>query len=102
MIQEGKYVLNGALEGFDPRSSLWRRTRQVGFGTLPNGEYALLYLEWGTPEEFARALQAAGLSTALRLDSGSSAAVFLEGKYLNSGFKRRVPNELVIMPRTTP
>ena len=102
MIQEGKYVLNGALEGFDPRSSLWRRTRQVGFGTLPNGEYALLYLEWGTPEEFARALQAAGLSTALRLDSGSSAAVFLQGKYLNSGFKRRVPNALVIMPRTTP
>jgi len=102
MIRGGQNVLNGPLEGFDTRSSLWRRTRQVGFGVLSTGEYALLYLEWGTPEEFAHALEAAGLRVALRLDSGSSAAVFVGKDYLNSGFKRRVPNALVLIPRVLP
>ena len=102
MIRDGHNVLNPQLEGFDTRSSLWRRTRQVGFGVLGSGEYALLYLEWGTPEEFTHALESAGLSTALRLDSGSSAAVFVAGEYLNSGFKRRVPNALVLVPRALP
>jgi len=102
MIQGGQNVLDGPLEGFDTHSSLWRRTRQVGFGVLSSGEYALLYLEWGTPEEFAHALETAGLSTALRLDSGSSAAVFVGKDYLNSGFKRRVPNALVLIPRVLP
>ena len=102
LVRDGLNVLNGPLEGFDTRSSLWRRTRQVGFGVLSTGEYALLYLEWGTPEEFAQALEAAGLRVALRLDSGSSAAVFVGGDYLNSGFKRRVPNALVLVPRVLP
>jgi len=102
LIQGGQNVLDGPLEGFDTRSSLWRPARQVGFGVLSSGEYALLYLEWGTPEEFAQALEAAGLRVALRLDSGSSAAVFVGGDYLNSGFKRRVPNALVLVPRVLP
>lgn len=102
LIREGRYVLNPKLEGFNTHGSIWRRTRQVAFGVLQDGRYAIAYLEWGTPEEFAKALLKAKIHTALRLDSGSSASVFAAGKYLNHGNRRRVPNAIVMVPKKPP
>ncbi|MFN8509542.1 MAG: phosphodiester glycosidase family protein [Deinococcaceae bacterium] len=101
LIRDGQYVLNPKQEGFNTQGSIWRRTRQVAFGISQDGRYVIAYLEWGTPEEFARALLKTNIHTALRLDSGSSASVFAAGKYLNHGNRRKVPNAIVMVPKKT-
>jgi hypothetical protein len=99
LVRGGQYAVNPQLEGFDTRSEIWRSTRQVGFGLDAQGRYVVALLEQGTPEEFARALQAAGLRDAIRLDSGSSAAVLVAGGMLSGRWGRTVPNALVFVPR---
>jgi hypothetical protein len=99
LLQGGQYVLSPAQEGFNTAGSIWRRTRQVAFGTFADGRLVIAYHEWATPEEFAYGLLKSGLQTAMRLDSGSSASVFVQGHYLNHGGKRKVPNAIVLVPR---
>jgi Phosphodiester glycosidase len=104
LVQGGQYALNPAREGFNTAGSIWRPTRQVAFA-LVGGQPSIAYLENGTPEEFARALIAAGVQDAMRLDSGSSATVFVAGGYtgtggyLNTVYSRTVPNAIVFVPR---
>jgi hypothetical protein len=99
LVRGGQYAVNPQLEGFDTRSEIWRSTRQVAFGLDAQGRYKVAMLEQGTPEEFARALQTAGVRDAIRLDSGSSAAVFVAGGMLSGRWGRTVPNALVFVPR---
>ena len=93
-------------EGFNTAASIWRPTRQVALG-LWKGQPTVAYLEHGTPEAFAAALVGAGLSDALRLDSGSSASAYLTGGYgnlggyLNTVWGRPVPNAIVFVPKLT-
>lgn len=104
LVQGGRVALNPAREGFDTGTNIWRATRQVAYGTL-GGQPTLAYLEHGTPETFAAALAGAGLRDAVRMDSGSSATVYLQGGYaglggyLNTVWSRPVPNALVLVPR---
>jgi hypothetical protein len=99
LITNGQYVVNPQLEGFDPSKEIWRSTRQVGFGVDAQGRYVIALLEQGTPEEFAKALLAAGLREAMRFDSGSSASVYLAGGMIGGKWGRTVPNALVFVPR---
>ncbi|MBB6098743.1 hypothetical protein HNR42_002178 [Deinobacterium chartae] len=99
LVAGGQYAVNPVAEGFDTRTNVWRPTRQVAFGTMPDGDYVIAYLEWGTPEDFARALQKVGVRDALRLDSGTSAAVYVGGGYFNRVWSRAVPNAIVVLPR---
>ncbi|GAA4009137.1 hypothetical protein GCM10022631_21810 [Deinococcus rubellus] len=106
LIQGGQIVLNPAREAFDVLSGVWRPTRQVAFA-IYKGQPTLAFLEFGTPETFARALHSAGVQDALRLDSGSSATVFVSGGYLGTGgylntvWSRPVPNAIVLVPVST-
>lgn len=103
LIQAGQIVLNPAREAFDVLTGVWRPTRQVAFA-IYKGQPTLAFLEFGTPETFARALHNVGVQDALRLDSGSSATVFVSGGYLGTGgylntvWSRPVPNAIVLVP----
>jgi exopolysaccharide biosynthesis protein len=99
LVRGGQYAVNAAQEGFDTTAEIWRSTRQVAFGLDAQGRYVIALLEQGTPEEFARALVKAGLVDAVRLDSGSSAAVYVAGGMLSARWGRTVPNALVFVPR---
>ncbi|GEM46994.1 hypothetical protein DC3_26290 [Deinococcus cellulosilyticus NBRC 106333 = KACC 11606] len=101
LVREGQYAVNAAQEDFDVKTSVWRPTRQVAFGTTSAGDYVFAYLKWGTPEDFARALLKAGLKEAMRLDSGTSATVFVSGGFLNRTWSRPVPNAILMVPRLT-
>ena len=104
LVRSGRAVTDPRREGFDTAASIWRPTRQVALG-LWRGQPTIAYLEHGSPEAFAAALVGAGLSDALRLDSGSSATAYLTGGYgglggyLNAVWSRPVPNALVFVPR---
>jgi hypothetical protein len=99
LVTAGAYSVNGVKEGFDVNTEIWRATRQVGFGVDANGKYVLAMLELGTPEDFARALVAAGLRDALRMDSGTSAQIALAGGTVGARWARAVPNALAFVPR---
>lgn len=103
LLSGGKVVLDPAREAFNVYGSIWRPTRQVAFA-LYQGQPTIAFLENGTPENFAAALARAGVSDALRLDSGSSATVYTTGGYLGTGgylntvWSRPVPNAIVLVP----
>ncbi len=99
LVRAGKYAVNPQQEGFDVNAEIWRSTRQVAFGLDAQGRYAVALMDQATPEQFARALIAAGLMDAVRLDSGSSAAVYVSGGMLSGRWGRTVPNALVFVPR---
>lgn len=100
LVDDGKVVVDPAREGFDTTSNVWRPTRQVAFAVI-GGDATIAYFDHGTPEEFARALAAVGVTRALRLDSGSSATVFFGGGYLNTVWSRPVPNAIVFVPKSS-
>ena len=103
LMMGGQIVLDPQREAFNVLTSIWRPTRQVAYAVYRN-QPTLAFLEYGTPETFARALKSAGVQDALRLDSGSSATVFVSGGYLGSGgylnsvWSRPVPNAIVLVP----
>ena len=103
LLQHGEIVLNPEREAFNVLTGVWRPTRQVAFA-IYKGQPTLAFLTFGTPETFARALHSAGVQDALRLDSGSSATVFVAGGYLGTGgylntvWSRPVPNAIVLVP----
>ncbi|WP_309569971.1 phosphodiester glycosidase family protein, partial [Deinococcus sp.] len=106
LVAGGRVVTNPVREGFNTAASIWRPTRQVGFGVMA-GRPVIAFLEYGTPDDFAAALAAAGVQVAMRLDSGSSATAYLTGGYgdlggyLNTVWSRAVPNAIVFVPRST-
>ncbi len=99
LVTNGLYAVNALSEGFDTSKEIWRKTKQVAIGVDQQNNWVVAYLESGTPEEFARALVAAGLKEAMRLDSGGSAQVFLAGGMLPNSAARAVPNAIVFVPR---
>lgn len=100
LVEGGQYALDALREGFDVKTSVWRPTRQVAFAMYA-GQPTIAYFDNGTPEEFARALVGVGVSRALRLDSGSSATVYVAGGYFNTVWSRPVPNAIVFVPKVT-
>lgn len=98
LVAGGQYAVDPAREGFNTLTNVWRATRQAAFGTW-QGRPTIAYFENGTPEEFGRALAAAGVSDALRMDSGSSATVYYAGGYLNPVWSSSVVNAIVMVPR---
>ncbi len=99
LIANGVFAVNPQAEGFDPTGEIWRPTRQVGIGIDNNNNYVLAMLEFGSPEDFARALLAQGLREAMRLDSGTSAQLVLAGGAVAGRVGRSVPNALVFKAR---
>jgi Phosphodiester glycosidase len=99
LVTNGLYAVNASSEGFDTTKEIWRKTKQVAIGIDQQNNWVVAYLEAGTPEEFARALVAAGLKEAMRLDSGGSAQVFLAGGMLPNSASRAVPNAIVFVTR---
>jgi hypothetical protein len=99
LLRDGLYVVDAAREGFDPLGSIWRPTRQAALATDWQGRPVVAFLDTGTPETLARALALAGLRSAVRMDSGTSAAVYVAGGMLNGLWGRPVPNAVVFVPR---
>ncbi|RTR29925.1 hypothetical protein EJ104_02565 [Deinococcus radiophilus] len=104
LLRGGQAALNPGREGFNTSGSIWRATHQTAFGLL-GGWPTFAYLERGTPEQFLAALRSAGLSDAMRMDSGDSSAVYLRGGYgdlggyLNPEWSRPIPNAVVMVRR---
>jgi hypothetical protein len=104
LVSGGRVVLDPVREGFNTAAGIWRPTRQVAIGVMGT-QTVIAFLEYGTPENFAAALVAAGVQVAMRLDSGSSATAYLTGGYaglggyLNTVWSRPVANAIVFVPR---
>jgi hypothetical protein len=99
LITAGAITLNGTLEGFDVKGEIWRATRQAAMGLDGQNQFVLAVLENGTPEELAQVLLKAGLKEAVRLDSGTSAALYVSGGMVGNKWGRTVPNAIVFMPK---
>ncbi|HWG85920.1 MAG TPA: phosphodiester glycosidase family protein, partial [Deinococcales bacterium] len=99
LVRDGVFAVDAATERFDTRSNLWRATRQSAIGLLPDGRYLLAMLEHGTPEDMARALVLQGVRDALRLDSGTSSALYLQGGMAAGLWGRPVANAIAFLPR---
>ena len=99
LITAGAIILNGTLEGFDTKGEIWRPTRQAALGLDAQNQYVIAVLENGSPEDLAQVLLKAGLREAVRLDSGTSAAVYVMGGMVGNKWGRTVPNAIVFMPR---
>ncbi len=99
LVTNSLYAVNASGEGFDTGKEIWRKTKQVAIGLDQQNNWVVAFLESGTPEEFARALVAAGLKEAMRLDSGGSAQVFLAGGMLPNSASRAVPNAIVFVAK---
>lgn len=104
LVSGGKVALNPTREKFDTDAGIWRATRQVALGTF-GGKPTIAYFDYGTPESFAAALAGAGVRDAVRMDSGSSATVYMTGGYANLGgylntvWSQNVPNAIVFVPK---
>lgn len=107
LVSGNRVVIDASKENFNTSAGIWRATRQVALGVL-RGQPTIAYFEYGTPEAFAAALAGAGFSSAMRMDSGSSASAYLSrgfgnlGGYLNTVWSQNVPNAIVFVPRTAP
>jgi Phosphodiester glycosidase len=99
LVANGIMAVDAKAEGFDSSGEIWRPTRQVAIGIDKQGFYVLAMLEWGSPEDFAKALLANGLRDAMRLDSGTSAQIALAGGLVAGRLGRVVPNAIVFSLR---
>jgi hypothetical protein len=104
LVRNGQYAVNAIAEGFDITATIWRPTRQVAFGLDGRGQYVLAFLEYGSPEDFAKLLVKEGIQQAMRMDSGSSGVVVAAAGILGAEKRqdflgRNVPNALVFIER---
>ena len=73
-------------------------TQQAAIGLKENGNVILLVADKMRAAELIPVLQELGAKDAMRLDSGSSAALYLDGKLLNTFNGRKIVTALIFRP----
>lgn len=101
LLKSGVDAYRPELEGF----ALGQRildglTQQAAIGVRADGTVLLLVAETMRAAELVPLLQLLGASDAMRLDSGSSATLLVDGDVVNRRTQRRVVSAIVYLPHT--
>lgn len=105
-VEAGPLLLKGGRPAFEPtiegfatgQRILDALTQQAAVGVTPDGTTLLVVGETMKAEELISLFMTLGASDAMRLDSGSSTTLVIDGRVVNRGSERRVVSAIVFIP----
>jgi hypothetical protein len=103
LVADGRPAFEPELEGFARGQRILDEiTQQAAVGVRSDGTLLFVVAEAMTAEGLVPLLLALGAERAMRLDSGSSAGLLIDGELVNRPFERRLVTALVWVPSDTP
>ena len=104
-LEAGPLLLEGGLPAFMPELEGFERgrrildgfTQQAGIGLKQDGTVLLVVAETMQAEGLLEVFRGLGASTAMRLDSGGSATLLIDGELVNRSDERRIVNAIVFI-----
>ena len=99
LLEDGRPAYEPSLEGFaSGQRILDALTQQAAIGITPDGSILLVVAETMRAGELIGLFQSLGASEAMRLDSGSSTTLVINGEAVNRSSQRRVVSAIVFLP----
>lgn len=98
LIENGQSAYNPDYENFENAYILNGRTHQAAIGARADGTVLLVAAEAMVARELIPLFTFLGAEKAMRLDSGSSTQLFVNGQLLNKRSQRRVVSGIVYLP----
>ena len=99
LLKDGRSVYDPSVEGFATgQRILDGLTQQAAIGVTAGGTTLLVVGETMRAEELINLFLTLGASDAMRLDSGSSTTLVIDGRVVNRGSERRVVSAIVFIP----
>ena len=99
LLKDGRRAYEPTIEGFATgQRILDALTQQAAVGVRPDGTTLLVVGETMKAEELINLFLTLGASDAMRLDSGSSTTLVVNGRVRNRGSERRVVSAIVFIP----
>src|SRR5690606_5834219 len=99
LLKGGRPAYEPTIEGFATgQRILDALTQQAAVGVTPDGTTLLVVGETMKAEELISLFLTLGASEAMRLDSGSSTTLVVNGRVRNRGTERRVVSAIVFIP----
>lgn len=103
-VEAGPLLVEGGLPAFDPSAEAFQRglrildayTQQAAVGVGGDGTLWFVVAETMRAEDLVGVFMSLGAETAMRLDSGSSAALIVNGEPVNRVQPRRVVSAIVL------
>lgn len=107
-VEAGPLLVENGAPAFDPAQESFARgqrildayTQQAGVGLRPDGTLLMVVAETMRAEDLVGVFLELGADAAMRLDSGSSTALLIDGDAVNRAVSRRVVSAIVV--RTEP
>jgi len=99
LLKDGRPAYDPTVEGFATgQRILDALTQQAAVGVTADGTTLLVVAETMKAEELVYLFMTLGASDAMRLDSGSSTTLVVDGRVVNRGSERRVVSAIVFIP----
>ncbi len=99
LVAEGRPALEPWRESFSTGTRILDgRTQQAAIGVKPDGTVLMLVADAMIASELVPLFISLGAEYAMRLDSGSSAALYANGRVLNRNFQRQIVSAIVLVP----
>ncbi len=98
LVENGQSAYNPGFENFENAYILNGRTHQAAIGARADGTVLLVAAEAMVAKELIPLFTFLGADKAMRLDSGSSTQLFVDGKVINKRSERRVVSGIVYLP----
>jgi hypothetical protein len=103
LLAEGRAAFEPELEGFARGQRILDEvTQQAAVGVRSDGTVLFVVAEAMTAQGMVPLMLSLGADRAMRLDSGSSAGLLIDGELVNRPFERRLVTALVWVPDDTP
>lgn len=105
-VEAGPLLVSGGRSAFDPALEAFRRgerilddyTQQAAVGVKADGTVLLVAADNMIAEELVPLMLSLGGYDAMRLDSGGSTTLFIDGEVVNRTSERRVVSAIVFVP----
>lgn len=105
-VEAGPLLVAGGRPAFDPEAEAFRRgerilddyTQQAAIGVRADGTVLLVAADNMIAEELVPLFLSLGAVEAMRLDSGSSTTLVVDGKVVNRAKERKVASAIVFVP----
>ena len=105
-VEAGPLLVAAGRPAFDPEAEAFERgerildvyTQQAAIGVRADGTVLLVAADNMVAEELVPLFLALGATAAMRLDSGSSTTLVVEGRVLNRASERKVVSAIVFVP----
>ncbi len=98
LVENGQRAYNPDFENFENAYILNGRTHQAAIGARADGTVLFVAAESMVAQELIPLFIHLGADTAMRLDSGSSTQLFVDGELINKRSQRRVVSGIIYLP----